>query len=107
MDFITKLPESKDEATNNCYDSILVVVDRLTKYTHFIPFKETYDVPKLAHVMLDRLIRYHGILKAFITDRDKLFTLNFWQTLVAQIGIKHKLSTAYYPQTDGQTERAN
>ena len=57
--------------------------------------------------MLDLLVRYHGIPTVFITDRDKLFTSNYWKTLVAAMGIKHKLSTAFHPQTDGQTERSN
>jgi transposase InsO family protein len=89
------------------YDSILVMVDRLTKYTHFVPCMKSITAEELAHLVLDRLIRYHGIPKSFITDRDKLFTSNYWKTLVSVMGIKHKLSTAYHPQTDGQTERAN
>ena len=96
MDFITKLPNLIDLVTNITYDSILVIVDRLSKYTYFVPCSETYDVEKLAYLVLDRLVRYYGILYVFITDRDKLFTSNFWKTLVASIGIKHKLSTAYY-----------
>lgn len=92
---------------NDEYDSILVMVDRLTKYTHFIPCMKSITAEELAHLVLDRLIRYHGIPKSFITDRDKLFTSNYWKTLVSTMGIKHKLSTAYHPQTDGQTERAN
>ncbi|OQN95116.1 hypothetical protein B0A48_18806, partial [Cryoendolithus antarcticus] len=107
MDFITKLPNSIDPSTGLVYDSILVMVDRLSKYTHFVPCSETIDAERLAHLVLDRLVRYHGIPCVFVTDRDKLFTSNFWKTLVASLGIKHKLSTAYHPQTDGQTERAN
>jgi len=57
--------------------------------------------------VIDRLIRYHGIPSSFVTDRDKLFTSNYWKTLVASIGIRHKLSTSFHPQTDGQTERMN
>lgn len=62
---------------------------------------------QLGHLILDRLIRYHGIPQLFVTDRDKLSTSNYWKTLVAAVGIKHKLSTAFHPQTDGQTERTN
>ena len=107
MDFITKLPSSRSPVDQNVYDSIVVIVDRLTKYSHFVPCNESMTAEQLAHIVLDRLIRYHGIPKSFITDRDKLFTSNYWKTLVAAMGIKHKLSTAYHPQTDGQTERMN
>lgn len=107
MDFITKLPGSVDEPTGNRYDSIFVVVDRLTKYTHFIPYNEDYTVQSLAIIFLDRIVRYHGIPKAIISDRDKLFTSAFWKTLIATLGIKLKLSTAFHPTTDGQTERMN
>lgn len=62
---------------NEEYDSILVMVDRLTKYTHFIPYIKSITAEELAHLVLDRLIRYHGIPKSFITDRDKLFTSNY------------------------------
>ena len=107
MDFIVKLPNSKDPVTNNDYDSILVMVDRLTKYSHFVPCNETITAPQLGSLVLDRLVRYHGIPTTFITDRDKLFTSNYWKTLVSAMGIRHKLSTAFHPQTDGQTERSN
>ncbi|CAA77891.1 Reverse Transcriptase, partial [Cladosporium fulvum T-1 virus] len=107
MDFITKLPRSKDRVTGQAYDMILVMVDRLTKYAHFIPASEIYTAEQLGYLVLDRLIRYHGFPEVFITDRDKLFTSNYWKTLMGTIGIKHKLSTAYHPETDGQTERTN
>lgn len=107
MDFITKLPRSKDSVTSHEYDMILVMVDRLTKYVHFIPANETHTAEQLGYLILDRLVRYHGFPKIYITDRDKLFTSNYWNTLTGALGIKHKLSTSYHPQTDGQTERAN
>ena len=77
MDFITKLLPSKDLATGIIYNSILVMVDTLTKYAHFIPCKELMTAMGLAYLILDRLIRHYGILESFITDRDKLFILNF------------------------------
>ena len=107
MDFINKLPPSKDITTDTDYNGILVMVDRLTKYSHFVPYSEEFNAEKLARLVLDRLIQYHGIPKVFITDRDKLFTSNYWKTLVNTIGIRHKLSTSFHPQTDGQTERSN
>ena len=77
MDFITKLLASKDPATGVIYDLILVIVDTLTKYAHFIPCKELMTAIELAYLILDRLIRHYRILESFITDRDKLFISNF------------------------------
>jgi hypothetical protein len=107
MDFIVKLPLSKDPMTKDKYNSIFIVVDKLIKYTHFISFKETYTAAQLAFILLDRIIQYHGMPKAITSDRGVLFTSNYWKTLLALIGMKQKLSTAYHPQTDGQTERMN
>lgn len=107
MDFVTGLPTSKDPTTNVAYDAILVVVDRFTKYAEYIPFRKDYNAVQLANVIHDRIIRHHGIPKSITSDRDKLFTSNFWTTLLAAIGTKRKLSTAYHPETDGQTERTN
>jgi hypothetical protein len=77
MDFITDLPYSEDPALEQTYDGILVVVDRLTKYAHFIPYKKTFTAPQVAATMIDRCFRLHGIPRKFVTDRDKLFTSNF------------------------------
>jgi len=96
MDFIVKLLSSSDHITEEVYDSILIIVDRLTKYTHFILYKETYTAEQLARIVIDRLICYYGIPSSFVTDRDKLFTSNYWKTLIASIGIRHKLSTSFY-----------
>ena len=77
MDFITRLPPSIKAYIGVSYDTILVIVDRLTKYTHFIPYKVTLTAKQLGFLVLDRLIRYYGILKVFVIDRDKLFTLAY------------------------------
>lgn len=107
IDFVTGLPLSKDPVTELSYDAIMVIVDRFTKYAMMIPFRRDYTAVQLAHVLKDRLYRYHGIPKSIISDRDKLFTSNYWTTFLAEIGTQRKLSTAYHPQTDGQTERTN
>ena len=107
MDFITDLLGSKDPVTSVFSDAILVIVNRLTKYTHFVPCTKKVTVEQLGYLVLDRLVRHHGLPLAFITDRDKLFTSAYWQMLVKSMGIKHKLSTAFHPESDGQTERAN
>jgi RNase H-like domain found in reverse transcriptase/Reverse transcriptase (RNA-dependent DNA polymerase)/Integrase zinc binding domain/Chromo (CHRromatin Organisation MOdifier) domain len=107
MDFIVKLPKSKEPMTQKEYDSILVVTDRLTKYGYFIPYLEESTAEDLAYMFMKHIIANHGIPEEIISDRDKLFTSKFWKSLMDQIGIHHKLSTAYHPQTDGQTERLN
>ena len=107
MDFIVKLPLSKDTITDIKYDSILVVVDKLTKYAHFIPWNEKGNTKDLAKVILKEIIANHGIPQSIISDKDKLFTSKFWNTWTQQLGTKIKLLTAYHPRTDRQTEQTN
>ncbi|CAA9317827.1 hypothetical protein AVDCRST_MAG94-1309 [uncultured Leptolyngbya sp.] len=107
MDFNVKLPKSTDPPTGVVYDAIMVIVDRFTKYMIVVPFKESYTATQLGHLLLDRLVRDHGVPLSIISDRDKLFTSNYWRTITASMGTRLKLSTAYHPQTDGQTERMN
>ena len=107
MDFITKLPKSKDPVTGITYNLIMVIVDRFTKYLIVVLFKETHTAEQLGHLLLDRLVRDHRVPIMIITDRDKLFTSNYWKTISAAMGTKPKMSTAYHPQTDSQTEQAN
>ena len=107
IDFITKLPKSKDPVTGITYNLIMVIVDRFTKYLIVVLFKKTHTAEQLGHLLLDRLVRDHGVLIMIITDRDKFFTSNYWKTISAAMGTKPKMSTAYHPQTDSQTEQAN
>ena len=107
MDFITKLPLSKDTTTGLEYDSILTMVDRLTKWAYFIPYKESWSAEQLADVIYRHVASVHGWPEEWITDRDTKFASKFWQALMTRLGTKSKLSTAYHPQTDGQTERLN
>jgi hypothetical protein len=107
MDFITDLPESEDTASGRCYNSIMVVVDRLTKYNHYLPYRKDFTAEQTAATLINRVFRIHGFPRKIVTDRDKLFTSNLWKTFVAKIGTKYAMSTAFYPQTDGQTERSN
>ena len=107
MDFITKLPISVETSTAKTYDSIFVVVDKLTKYSHFLPYSESFTAEELGYVFLDRIVRLYGLPRSIISDRDKLFTSAFWKTLMGIMGVKLKLSTAFHPTTDGQTERMN
>ncbi|WPJ61332.1 hypothetical protein SMAC4_13444 [Sordaria macrospora] len=107
MDFITKLPVSRDPATDIEYDSILVVVDRFTKFAYFLPFREDTDAEQLGHIFIRHITSNHGWQKELVTDRDKLFSSRFWQAFMNKLGVKHKMSTAYHARTDGQTERMN
>jgi hypothetical protein len=107
FDFIVKLPPSKEPMTGVVYDSIWVTVERVTKYGHFVPYKESSDAKDLAYAFLKTVVSQHGLPEEIISDRDKLFTSKFWKSLMAQMGANHKLSTAFHPQTDGQTERLN
>ncbi|KAD1137715.1 hypothetical protein E3N88_43232 [Mikania micrantha] len=100
MDFSTKLPRT---ASGN--DSIWVIIDPLTKSAHFLPIRETYPVRKLARIYVDVIISRHGIPLSIISDQDAHFTARFWESLHEAFGTRLYLSTAYHPQTDGQTER--
>ena len=107
MDFVTGIPDSIDPAAKTSYDSILVIICRFTSYVELIPCLKNMTAKELAYLFQDKWVRHHGIPKTIISDRDKLFTSNFWTTFTALIGTKRKLSTAYHPQTDGKTERMN
>ena len=104
IDFIIQLPPSKDTVTGIIYDSILVVIDQLTKYALFIPWREKESADKLTKTMLKEIVSNNGILLSIISDRDKLFIFKFWNTWKIQLGTKVKLFTSYHPQTDGQTK---
>ena len=91
--------------TLGMFDSIWVIVDRLTKSAHFILVKVTYNVQKLAKLYISKIIRLHGVPLSIISDRGTQFTSMFWRTLHAELGTRLDLSTAFHPQTDGQSER--
>jgi transposase InsO family protein len=87
------------------YDSIWLVVDRLTKSAHFLPVQTTYSVEKYAKVYVAEIFRLHGAPVSIISDRDPKFTSRFWGALQRAFGIQLRLSTSHHPQTDGQSER--
>ena len=101
-DFVTGLPK-----TQNGYDAILVFVCRLTKMIHFVATTTDVDAPEFATLFFDSVVRLHGIPNNIVSDRGSIFTSGFWTELCKKLGIRRKLSTAFHPQTDGQTERAN
>jgi len=101
MDFITDLPKSEG------YDTILVVIDWLTKMSHFIPCSQDLDARQFANLFIKEIVRLHGLPHDIITDRGILFTSDLWKETTGKLGIERRLSTAFHPQTDGQTERNN
>jgi len=101
MDFITDLPKSEG------YDAILVVIDRLTKMSDFIPCHKDMNARQFAKSFIKEIFRLHGLPKDIITDRGTIFTSDLWKETTKLLGIERRLSTAFHPQTDGQTERTN
>ena len=105
MDFITGLPASR--RADGVYDTVLVIVDRFTKVTRYIPCKKTIDAEQLAELIIGTVVKDFGLPSGIVSDRGSVFTSKFWSTLCWVLKIKRKLSTAFHPQTDGQTERQN
>jgi transposase InsO family protein len=89
------------------HDSIMVVVDKLTKGAHFIPVKTTHKETNIADIYMKEVARIHGVPKAIVSDRDPKFTSNFLKGLFKGFGTNLDLSTSYHPKSDGKTERTN
>ena len=102
MDFITGLPKSKKQN-----DSIFIVIEKLSKETHFIPMKLTYKAMNIADIFLKEIFSLNGIPKEIILDRYDKFIGNFWRSLFSELETQLNFSTTYHPQTDGQTKRVN
>jgi IS30 family transposase len=102
IDFIVGLPRSQSG-----YDSIWVIVDRLTKVAHFIPVKTTYSGLQLEELYMSRIVCLHGVAKKIVSDRGMQFTSRFWERLHEALDTQLCFCSAYHPQTDGQTERVN
>ncbi|GJS71885.1 reverse transcriptase domain-containing protein [Tanacetum coccineum] len=100
MDFVTKLPKTSTE-----HDAIWVIVDRLTKSSHFIPIRATDSMETLTRLYIKEIVSRHGVPISIISDHDSHFTSRFWQSLQNALGTQLDMSTAYHPETDGQSER--
>ncbi|GJW96026.1 putative reverse transcriptase domain-containing protein [Tanacetum coccineum] len=98
IDFIAKLPR-----TSSGHDSIWVIVDRLTKLAHFLAIREDYKIERLARLYINEIVARHSVPVSIISDRDSYFTSRFWQSLQKALGTRLDLSTAYHPETDGQS----
>jgi len=100
MDFITHLPKS-----TRGYDAIWVIMDRLTKCAHFLSINQKLSMDKLVELYVREAVRLHGVLASIVSDQDPRYTSRFWQSLQTTLGIQLRMSSAYHPQTDGQSER--
>lgn len=106
LDFVTDLPKSKDERGKE-YDAILVLVDRFTKYVRYLPVTKTITAQGVADLLLKQCFLKQGPPDTLLSDRGAVFTSQFWSDICYHLKIDHRLSTAFHPQTDGQTERQN
>jgi len=100
LDFVTALPRS-----SKGHNAIWVIVDRLIKCAHFIPFRVGQSTETLAERYMQEIIKLHRVLVSIMSDRDTRFLSNFWQSLQTSLGSKLKFNTAYHPQIEGQSER--
>ena len=101
MEFVVGLPKSKG------FDTIWVVVDRLSKQRQFVPCMTTIDAQGLATLFIDNIFRLHGVPGSIVSDYGPQIAADFWRYLCTSLDIATQLSTAFHPQTDGQTERIN
>jgi transposase InsO family protein len=105
MDFVTGLPVSRRNGV--VYDAILVIVDRYTKMARYIPCQKTTTAIDLADLFIHEVVRFFGLPSGIVSDRGSVFTSQFWADICFIAKVKRRLSTAFHPQTDGQTERQN
>jgi len=100
MDFVVGLPRTIQK-----FDFIWVIVDRLTKSAHFLPINIRYSLEKLTELYIKEIVKLHGFPTSIVSDRDPRFTSKFWGSIHQALGTKLHFSSAYHPQTDGQSER--
>jgi hypothetical protein len=101
MDFVEGLPRS------GSWDCILIVIDKLSKFGHFVPLSHQYTAHSFAQLFLSHIYRLHGFPAVIVSDRDPIFTSAFWRQLFQLVSTELRLSFSYHPQSDGETERLN
>jgi transposase InsO family protein len=101
MDFMEGFP------TVNGKSVVLTIVNRFSKYTHFIALGHPYVATSVAQAFFDNIVRLHGVPSSIVSDRDPVFTSKFWAELFAMAGVKLQMSSAFHPQSDGQLEAVN
>ena len=100
MDFMTHLPR-----TPQGHDAVWVMVDRLTKSTHFLAVQMTFTLKRFCRLYIREIVRLHGVLVSIVSDRDMRFKVHFWKSFQKAMGTRLTMSTTFHPQTDGQSER--
>ena len=100
MDFVIRLPR-----TPQSRDAVWVIVDRLTKTTHFLAVRMTFTLERFYRLYIREIVRLHGVLVSIVSDRDPRFTTHFWKSFQKTMGTRLTMSTTFHPQTDGQSER--
>jgi hypothetical protein len=101
MDFISELPRSEGKIV------IIVIMDRLIKYSHFLALSHPFTAADIAQLFLDNIYKLHGLPFSIVSDKDTIFTSKFCKGLMEKVGVKLNYSTIYHPQSDGETERVN
>ena len=99
MDFVTHFPR-----TSRGHDTVWVIVDRLTKSTHFLAMRMTLNLEEFYRFYKREIVRLHGVPVSIVSDRDPKFTTNFWESFKRFMGTRLMMSTSFHPQTDGQSE---
>jgi hypothetical protein len=102
MDFITKLPRIAKQ-----HDYIMLVVDTLTKASHFVPVKSVHKEANIAEIYMREIVKLYGVPKTIVSDRDSKFKLKFWKGIFKEFWTNMNFSTTYHPETDRQTKRVN
>ena len=100
MDFVTHFPR-----TSWKHDAVWVIVDRLTKSTHFLAVRMTFTLEELCRLYIREIVRLHGVPVSIVSDRDPRFTSQFWKSFQKAMGTQLSMNTAFHPQTNGQSER--
>ena len=100
MDFVTHLPRTQQK-----HDAVWVIVDRLTKSAHFLAVRMTFGLERFCQLYIREIVRLHGVPVSIVSNRDPRFTAHFWKSFQKAMGTQLTMSTAFHPQTDGQSER--